>query len=79
MLQLRMKFRVNWSSNRTFMELKCEYYVYDELGKSGSNRTFMELKFNSMSERQKKEWGSNRTFMELKWCCSTLAGLPDGF
>ena len=32
------------SSNRTFMELKYSFKIWDGKSMSGSNRTFMELK-----------------------------------
>ena len=33
------------SSNRTFMELKWEFEIVDQVGTLSSNRTFMELKY----------------------------------
>ena len=60
---------VSGSFNRTFMELKCENFVFNRTKHQCFNRTFMELKSMRNSRSIMSNNSFNRTFMELKFSC----------
>ena len=73
--EVGMTEHVNESFNRTFMELKYEYYRCCHGCCNSFNRTFMELKFRDFMIAM-MVLCSNRTFMELKFRSTTILPAP---